>query len=237
VGLQPLFQKIGSIATLKNSLESPTRPAFFRPRYNIAPSQQVPVIYNENGTRVLKEIHWGLVPAWAQDRSIGQQMINARAETLMEKPSLKYLVGSRHCLVPADGFTSGGETEAARFQCGSASRPKNRSPSLVSGTSGEILPRASRFTRSRLSPRMRTRSSAAYTTACPVILDRLGGEQWLDQLFGTRQLSLAAFLRPIPSERIEMHDVSPRVNSPENDGPECIEAVTERKTSRLPLFD
>jgi hypothetical protein len=76
----------------------------FTPRYNIAPSQEVPVILRNEDRNELKLMRWGLVPSWAQDRSIGQRMINARAERLLEKPSFKQLVTTRRCLVPADGF-------------------------------------------------------------------------------------------------------------------------------------
>jgi putative SOS response-associated peptidase YedK len=76
----------------------------FAPRYNIAPSQDVPVIVRNEGRNELKPMRWGLVPSWAQDGTIGQRMINARAETLLEKASFKQLVATRRCVVPADGF-------------------------------------------------------------------------------------------------------------------------------------
>jgi putative SOS response-associated peptidase YedK len=76
----------------------------FFPRYNIAPSQDVPVIVRNEGRNEIRSMRWGLVPSWAPDPSMGQHMINARAETLLEKPSFKQLVSRRRCLVPADGF-------------------------------------------------------------------------------------------------------------------------------------
>ena len=83
-------------------------PLFAR-RYNIAPSQEVPVIVQNEGVKELKPMKWGLVPAWAPERSIGDRMINARAETVTQKPSFKRLVQQRRCLIPADDFTSGAE--------------------------------------------------------------------------------------------------------------------------------
>jgi putative SOS response-associated peptidase YedK len=74
------------------------------PRYNIAPSQEVPVIVQNEGVNELKRMKWGLVPSWAPDPEIGNRMINARAETLTEEPSFKRLVQQRRCLIPADGF-------------------------------------------------------------------------------------------------------------------------------------
>src|SRR6266446_1094811 len=73
------------------------------PRYNIAPSQEVVSILC-NGNAHLDRLRWGLIPSWAKDETIGSKMINARAETLAEKPSFKRLLRSRRCLVPADGF-------------------------------------------------------------------------------------------------------------------------------------
>jgi putative SOS response-associated peptidase YedK len=74
------------------------------PRYNIAPSQEVPVIVQNDGVNELKPMKWGLVPSWAPDPSIGNNMINARAETITEKPSYRRLIESKRCLIPADGF-------------------------------------------------------------------------------------------------------------------------------------
>ena len=74
-----------------------------RPRYNIAPSQMVPVI-RQAGEREMVGCKWGLVPFWAKDPAIGNKLINAKAETLAEKPSFKYALNQRRCLIPADGF-------------------------------------------------------------------------------------------------------------------------------------
>jgi putative SOS response-associated peptidase YedK len=76
----------------------------FKPSFNIAPGKDVPVIVPQGDRNVVKLMRWGLVPSWAQDPAIGNQMINARCETLNQKPSFRQLLGSRRCLVPADGF-------------------------------------------------------------------------------------------------------------------------------------
>src|SRR5678815_4677206 len=72
-------------------------------RFNIAPSQPIAVV-TVNSPRRLQMMDWGLVPFWADDPSIGNKMINAKAETLAEKPSFKYALTKRRCLIPADGF-------------------------------------------------------------------------------------------------------------------------------------
>ena len=76
----------------------------YAPRFNIAPSQQLPVIVSADGAPDAERMQWGLVPWWAKDQTIGNRMINARAETLTEKGAVKNLVDRRRCLVPADGF-------------------------------------------------------------------------------------------------------------------------------------
>ncbi len=79
----------------------------FPARYNIAPTQPVAVITQNahgDGVRALEGYRWGLVPSWAKDESIGTKLINARVETLQEKPSFKHALGRRRCLIPADGF-------------------------------------------------------------------------------------------------------------------------------------
>ncbi|MBI3552214.1 MAG: SOS response-associated peptidase [Elusimicrobia bacterium] len=74
------------------------------PRYNIAPNQEAPVVLRAGAGKELALLRWGLVPSWAADASIGAKLINARAESVMEKPSFKGSFKSRRCLVPADGF-------------------------------------------------------------------------------------------------------------------------------------
>ena len=79
----------------------------YKPRFNIAPEQtspNIPVIVRHEGGNVCRLMHWGLIPHWAADPSIGNRMINARAETLTELPSFKLLVNRYRCIIPADGF-------------------------------------------------------------------------------------------------------------------------------------
>src|SRR5689334_4665229 len=77
----------------------------FPPRYNIAPTQLAPVIrLDTEGNRELAMLRWGLIPSWAKDAKMGASLINARAETIVEKPSFRNAFKSRRCLIPADGY-------------------------------------------------------------------------------------------------------------------------------------
>jgi putative SOS response-associated peptidase YedK len=209
----------------------------FAPRYNIAPSKDEPVIVRNEGRNELKPMRWGLVPSWSQDRSIGQRMLNARAETLLEKPSFKQLVSTRRCLIPADGFYEWRREGNRKVPMWI--RLKSREPFAFPGlwdcwldrdTSSQlytftiITTRANALVR-RIHDRM------------PVIYDAAMGRQWLDGIEG-RAMALDLVLQPLPSERMEAYEVSTLVNSPENDSAECIQPASPGQPikSQLPLL-
>ncbi len=75
-----------------------------KPRYNIAPTQTIAAVLESDGERIIEGLRWGLIPSWAKDESIGNKLINARAETLAEKPSFKNAFRSHRCIIPASGF-------------------------------------------------------------------------------------------------------------------------------------
>jgi putative SOS response-associated peptidase YedK len=83
--------------------EEPTN-RYHTPRFNVAPTQQVPVILNDEGIIKIDAFKWGLIPFWAKDTKVGFKMINARADTVAEKPSFRNAFKQRRCLIPADGF-------------------------------------------------------------------------------------------------------------------------------------
>ncbi len=198
------------------------------PRYNIAPSQEVPVIVHDNGTNELKPMKWGLVPSWAPDKSIGNQMINARAETLTEKPSFKRLVQQRRCLIPANGFYEW--RREGNHKVPVWIHLRNKHPFAFAGlwdmwrdVQGEILYTFTIITTvpNGLLRRIHNRM--------PVIFDALQARQWLDPRLSTREADIAAVLAPFPSELMEAHDVSPLVNKPEYDRADCISPIADRQ--------
>jgi putative SOS response-associated peptidase YedK len=197
-------------------------------RYNIAPSQEVPVIVQNDGVNELKPMKWGLVPSWSPDPSIATNMINARAETITEKPSYRRLVQSNRCLIPADGFyewrREGNGKVPVWFYL------KKKQPFAFAGlwdmwrdVEGEVL---HTFTIITTVPNTLLRR---IHNRMPVIFDGLQAKQWLDPRLSTRPADIAAVLAPYPSEQMQAHDVSPLVNKPEYDSAECTVPASARQ--------
>lgn len=188
-----------------------------RPRYNVAPSQQVPVVRLREGRRELAALQWGLVPAWARDLAIGQKLINARAETVAEKPSFRAALRARRCLVLADGFyewqLAEGRKQPWYFQLRDG-RPfafaglweRWQSPGVDPLESCTIVTTEANELVAPVHARM------------PVILSLEGSARWLA---GGQTEELQALLAPFPADGMRAHPVSPRVNNPANDDPAC----------------
>src|ERR671922_2003043 len=183
----------------------------FFPRYNIAPSQDVPVIVCNEKRNELRPMRWSLMPSWAQDPSIGQRMINARSETLLEKPSFKELVSTRRCLVPADGFyewqKDGNRRVPMWFYL------KNRKPFAFPGLWDCWLDRDTGnalYTFTIITTRANGLVQR-FHNRMPVIYDAAMGRQWLERPFGGRRMELDLVLQPPPPERMEAHEVSTRL--------------------------
>lgn len=192
------------------------------PRYNVAPAQDAPVLVAEEGVRRLKLMRWGLVPSWAKDPSFGAKTINARAETIREKPTYKKAFAERRCLVLADSFYEWRKEPDARRKTPVRILLADREPFAFAGLwdhwrqpeGGELL------------------SFTILTTAAndflrpihermPVILTPETESVWLDP--NAKPTELLETLQPYPSELMQYYEVSPQVNSPKNDTPACIE--------------
>ncbi len=198
-------------------------PALIQPRYNIAPSQEILAIVNPNlegyQTAFFK---WGLIPYWSKDGSSARKMINARAETVDQKPSFKQSFQKRRCLIPADGFFEWEKQEIGK-------KPyrivlKNREVFAFAGLwdawtdpSGQTVHSCTIITTSANS------LLAAIHLRMPVILAKEAEEAWLHP--ETDQLTLKNLLLPYPAALMESYEVSVRVNSPRNDDPSIIEPL------------
>ena len=197
----------------------------YPPRFNIAPTQDAPVIAQDQAGRRMGLLRWGLIPSWAKDPAIGSRMINARSETVAEKPAFQRAFRRRRCLVPADGFFEW-KREAGE---GATKGPKTpywihraaREPFVMAGLwetwdPGETAPV---YTFTVLTTEA-VPSIREIHPRMPVILPASAHDRWLDPKAAAEDL--LPLLRPY-GEGIEAYPVSTRVNSPRNDLPECIE--------------
>ena len=89
---------------IKESFDISYSEADLSPNYNVCPTQFIPAVFKKNGSNILTVMHWGIVPSWAKDKSIAARMINARAETISEKPSFRNAFKKQRCLIPANGY-------------------------------------------------------------------------------------------------------------------------------------
>lgn len=190
-------------------------PPILKPNYNVAPTHDVPVIINNK----LAMFRWGLIPFWAKDPAIGNKMINARAETIDEKPSFKVSLQRKRCIIVADGFYEWKNKRPYRITL------KNMELFRFAGLwdtwkspSGDIINSCSVITTTP------NELMAEIHDRMPVILPREVERVWLDQsIVDTGYLK--SLLIPYPSELMLAYQVSTLVNSPKNNVPECLEAV------------
>jgi putative SOS response-associated peptidase YedK len=190
------------------------------PRYNIAPTQEVVTILR-NGTAHLDLLRWGLIPAWAKQEAIGSKMINARAETLAEKPSFKRLLRARRCLVVADGFY-----EWKQEQQGA------KTPMYITLKNHEPFAFAGLWDDWKRPDGQQVRSCTIITTEpnelmlpihnrMPVILPAAAREQWLD-VDSDDEHMLLPLLTPYPADQMMARAVSRLVNNPRHDSVHLI---------------
>ena len=192
------------------------------PRYNLAPGQNAPVVVGE-GARVLKLMRWGLVPSWAKDTSIGYKMINARAETVAEKPSFKRPLQRRRCLVLADSFFEWRKVPGEKTKLPLRFVLKSREPFAFAGLWDTwIKPEGDELQTFTIITTEANELVQPVHHRMPVILPQEHEDAWLDPDNRDTQ-KLTALLKPYPTEEMEAYPVATLVNSPKNDSPECIE--------------
>jgi putative SOS response-associated peptidase YedK len=191
------------------------------PRYNIAPTQPIAVIAN-TGTNKLDFFTWGLVPFWAKDPSIGNRMINARAETLAEKPSFKNAFKRRRCLIMADGFYEWQKLPGEKTKIPTYIHLKDRKSFAFAGLWEEwISPDGSHILSATIITTEPNEIVKPIHNRMPVILPESAYEQWLTPEEVDSQ-NLSALLRPFDASQMETYPVSRMVNNPRNDHPNCI---------------
>jgi putative SOS response-associated peptidase YedK len=195
------------------------------PRYNVAPTQPVPVIrqHPKEPVRKLSLMRWGIIPAWSKDSSGAAKMINARSETAATKPAFRDALKSRRCLIPADGF----------YEWSRAGKTKQ--PYCFEVNEGQLFAFAGLCDRWKEPSGHWIKSCSILTTTpnavtaavhdrMPVILDPDGYNLWLD--LGMANVSAASeLLKPYDARLMRCCPVSSRVNSVANDDAECSRPV------------
>ncbi len=191
--------------------------------YNVAPTQTVAVVVQRDGVNTLEKMRWGLIPAWAKDPAIGSRMINARAETVGEKPSFKRPLKDRRCLVVANGFYEWQKTGQAKI------------PMFIRLKSGQPFGFAGLYDVWTSPEGEAVASCTIITTSAndlmqpihdrmPVILPRSQQSTWLDPAI-QHAADVLPLLVPYSAADMEAYPVSRSVNSPENNSPDLIRAV------------
>ncbi len=195
-------------------------------RYNIAPTQNVAVV-TQNGVRHLESCHWGLIPSWAKDPAVGSRMINARAETLAEKPSFRTALARRRCLIPADGFFE--------WQAAPDGAKGGKTPTYLHRRDSSLFAFAGLWDEWYAPDGSPLRSCTIITTTpnavaapihdrMPVILRPEDEAFWLDPAV-TEARDLLPLLVPYPADAMEAYPVSRRVNVPVTDDPQLLARV------------
>jgi putative SOS response-associated peptidase YedK len=192
------------------------------PRYNIAPSQPVTAVRSAptGSGREIALLRWGLIPSWSKDPSIGNRLINARAETAREKPSFRNAFRRQRCLIPASGFYEWQRQE------------RGKQPYFVRMRDERLFAFAGLWDRWESPEEGAIETCTILTTAAnallapihdrmPVILPRTEYGRWLDPGLKDPN-SLATLLVPFPPEDMLAFPVSPRVNAPTVDDEKCI---------------
>ena len=212
-----------SAEELAEAFELDEVPASFPPRYNIAPSQPIAAVLKtiEHPVRHLSLLRWGLIPSWSKDPAIGNRLINARAETVAEKPSFRTAFKRRRCLIPASGFYEWQKQERGKqpfyFHL------KRKQPFAFAGLweTWQDIPTGTIITTEA------NQLSQPIHDRMPVILKPQDYEEWLEPN-NQNIAELQSLLKPFLSEEMEIYPVSNQVNNPANDSSECIVEAEDR---------
>lgn len=208
---------------LRFMLESST--PFYEPRYNVAPGQMVPAIINNGAQNKLGQLRWGLIPSWAKDAKIGYTMINARVETIADKPAFRTSLRSKRCIIPADGFYEWKLTE------------DGKQPMRIVQRTGQLFAMAGLYD-TWVSPEGDKISSCTIITTgpnktmagihdrMPIILRKQDEAAWLDRSIQDVNLLQSLIGQPYPDEELRVYPVTKAVGNVKNDSPDNIKEVS-----------
>ncbi len=197
-----------------------------QPRYNIAPTQQAPVIaLDEAGGRQIRLLRWGLVPRWTRELKSLPLLINARADTIAEKPSFRDAFAKRRCLVPADGFYEWRAIAGKRKQPWRIELADRKAFAFAGIWEAWKSPEGEIVKSFAIATTEANSALAPIHARMPVILARDDEAKWLDT--GGARESLQAILRPYDGGPMQLFPIGDRVNSVKNDDALILEPVVE----------
>ena len=196
----------------------------YSPSYNVAPSQSVLAVLNNGKENRMGFLRWGLIPPWAKDKSIGYKMINARSETLAEKPSFKHAYQKKRCIIVADSFYEWKRVDG-----------KIKIPMRIKLKSNHLFAMAGLWEKWKSPEGKDIFSCSVITTSAnqlvkdihdrmPVILNPIDERTWLDPTLTDTQ-SLNHLLKPLDPNLMDAYEVSSLVNSPKNNSIELIQSI------------
>lgn len=208
-------------AEAQETFSNYTFPEKFAPRFNIAPTQ--PVLAIPNDDRFAADFFiWGLIPMWAKDPSIGNRMINARAETLAEKPAFRGSLKYKRCLILADGFYEWKTVEGKKSKTPFFIHMKDREPFAFAGLwDSWNSPDGSQVKTCTIITTEPNELMSLLHNRMPVILHPRDYEKWLNPAPQTPD-QLMPLLKPFPASEMDAYPVTPLVNKPANDIPELV---------------
>lgn len=205
-------------------------PFEIQPSYNVAPTQEIPVIIQSENARHIKRRHWGLVPFWAKDISIGSRMINARVETLSSKPAFKAALKHRRCLIPANGFYEW-QGKAGRKQpyyfCLPSGEPFAFAGLYEIWKDEEAPPEAGLYKSCAIITTDASESVRDIHGRMPLILKPEAYDEWLDA-DNQEPAEMEKLLRTKCVQDLARYPVSKLVNQVENNSKECIQPLKQR---------
>jgi putative SOS response-associated peptidase YedK len=193
------------------------------PNYNVAPTQTVVTVVQRDGRNVLEAMRWGLIPVWAKEMGIGAKMINARAESVADKPTFKRPLKSQRCLIVADGFyewpKKGASKDPVFIHC------KAKGPIGFAGLYDTWKsPDGERLTSCTIITTTANELMKPIHDRMPVILPKTAYKRWLDP--SNQDLDeLVPLLQPYPANKMLAYRVSTLVNSTRNNSPDLIRPV------------
>lgn len=195
------------------------------PRFNIAPGQMILAVVEDNQKeRRIGQLKWGLVPSWAKDAKGGWRMINARSETLTEKPSFKTLLFRKRCVVPADGFYEWAKREDGSKQPMRIRLKSKQIFSMAGLYDTWIAPDGSRLNTCTIITTRPNEVVQPIHDRMPVILNEQQEKMWLDRHVQDRD-TLLDLLQPYPADEMIAYPVSEKVGNVRNDDETLIEPI------------